>query len=193
MDNYMIICECGCGTEIDRFDNRGRPMRFVFNHHRRDVKLTEETLQKMRGNKNHLGHTHSEETKQKIREAKLREYANSGHPRVGMHHSEESKQKMRLVKLDPNKTDEEKQYRGYPAYDTWRMAVLERDNFTCQLCGKGRDLKVHHLEGYANNPELRTTLSNGIILCGNCHNDFHHCYGYNNTIEQFKEFESMER
>ena len=51
------------------------------------------------------------------------------------------------------------------------------------------DLRAHHLEGYANNPELRTTLSNGETMCEKHHLNFHHIYGRcNNTKEQYEEY-----
>ena len=74
-------------------------------------------------------------------------------------------------------------------YNDWRKSVYERDNYTCQKCNKYSEyLNAHHIESYANNKELRTTLSNGITLCENCHNDLHHQYGYNVTKEQLIEF-----
>jgi hypothetical protein len=52
----------------------------------------------------------------------------------------------------------------------WRKYVLKRDNYTCQNCFKkdGR-LHVHHIKSFANFPELRTEISNGVTLCKPCH------------------------
>jgi len=89
-----------------------------------------------------------------------------------------------------NITDEERQSgRSYPEYNKWRETVKKRDNYMCQFCGLPIELNAHHIESYNNNPELRTTLSNGITMCNECHNDFHHQYGSgNNTKQQLIEF-----
>ncbi len=55
----------------------------------------------------------------------------------------------------------------------------------------GGNLVAHHIESYNSNKDLRTTLENGITLCVDCHDKFHHIYGRgNNTREQFDEFMS---
>ena len=93
---------------------------------------------------------------------------------------------------NPGLSDKErKANRNYLEYKEWRTAVYERDNYTCQYCGDstGGNLNAHHIEDYSNNPDLRTTLSNGITLCKKHHCDFHHQYGRgNNTRKQLEEW-----
>jgi len=92
---------------------------------------------------------------------------------------------------NPSLTDEDRQAtRNYPKYDEWRKAVYARDDYTCQKCGKkGETLNAHHIENYATNKELRTSVDNGKTLCATCHKDFHHVYGHkNNTRQQFDEW-----
>lgn len=55
----------------------------------------------------------------------------------------------------------------------WARAVKQRDSFTCQVCGSEEKLIAHHLNNYADNPDLRYSLENGITLCRDCHTDFH--------------------
>lgn len=60
--------------------------------------------------------------------------------------------------------------RGSEEYQTWRKAVLHRDNYTCGLCKqRGGKLSAHHIKGFATHPELRFEVSNGITLCWPCH------------------------
>ena len=63
-------------------------------------------------------------------------------------------------------------------YQSWRKRVFERDNYTCQMCGKrGGSLQAHHIERYRSCIEKRTDVSNGITLCVNCHKKVHHMEG----------------
>lgn len=72
----------------------------------------------------------------------------------------------------------------------WRKAVFVRDNFTCQKYGiKGGKLIAHHINNFADFPELRFAIDNGITLSEEAHKEFHKIYGRkNNTKEQIKEF-----
>lgn len=59
-------------------------------------------------------------------------------------------------------------------YIIWRKAVVERDNWTCQSCGKvGGSLHAHHIKLWKDYPELRYVVDNGITLCIECHLDLH--------------------
>lgn len=72
----------------------------------------------------------------------------------------------------------------------FRKACMERDNFTCQKTGQiGGELVVHHINNFADFPELRTSISNGVTLSKESHKEFHNIYGKkNNTREQLVEF-----
>lgn len=85
-------------------------------------------------------------------------------------------------------------------YDEWRLAVFERDQWKCRKCGNtGRTLQVHHIipfrrlltafkEAYpsldydkqkhlavslAENFDPFWDLSNGMVLCQQCHAEHH--------------------
>lgn len=75
-------------------------------------------------------------------------------------------------------------------YRLWRKAVFARDNWTCQKYG-GKEIKLipHHIQNFAEYPELRLVIDNGITLSEKAHKKFHDKYGYrNNTREQTEEF-----
>ena len=82
------------------------------------------------------------------------------------------------------------QIRGCARYRDWVYAVFARDNFTCQETGiKGGELCAHHVHNFANYPELRFAIDNGITLSKKAHKEFHRIYGNKNTTkEQLEEF-----
>lgn len=92
---------------------------------------------------------------------------------------------------NPNKTQEEREIgRNTPENYQWRNEIYKRDCWTCQITGrKGGNLVAHHFYSYADYPELRTDVNNGITLTKEIHKIFHDTYGYkHNTKEQFDEF-----
>jgi hypothetical protein len=75
-------------------------------------------------------------------------------------------------------------------YKLWRKSCFERDNFICQKTGQiGGKLVVHHINNFADFPELRFAIDNGITLSEKAHKEFHKKYGQrNNTKGQLEEF-----
>ena len=63
--------------------------------------------------------------------------------------------------------------RAEKGYSKFRKKVLERDNYTCQLCGSKNNLEVHHIKPYAKYPRLRVSVNNGITYCNQCHKAIH--------------------
>ena len=58
-----------------------------------------------------------------------------------------------------------------PEYKKFRMSVLNRDRFKCQMpnCKSRKDLNVHHIKTWSTASALRYEPSNGITLCRHCH------------------------
>ena len=71
-------------------------------------------------------------------------------------------------------TPEMQQLRQSEEYAEWRTAVFKRDNFTCQICNQvGGKLVAHHIKSFADFPEERFNVDNGITLCHADHSSLH--------------------
>lgn len=56
------------------------------------------------------------------------------------------------------------------AYMEWRRHVFQRDDYTCQACGKrGGKLHADHVLRFSRYIDLRTEILNGRTLCVMCH------------------------
>lgn len=65
---------------------------------------------------------------------------------------------------------ENSKIRSSRAYERWRNEIIESNNYTCQCCGLyNKELNVHHLHDFANHPDERMSIDNGIVLCEDCH------------------------
>jgi 5-methylcytosine-specific restriction endonuclease McrA len=54
--------------------------------------------------------------------------------------------------------------------DTVMKSVFERDNYTCQICGKrGVELHIDHIRPWSEYIELRFDINNCRTLCRECH------------------------
>lgn len=74
---------------------------------------------------------------------------------------------------------------GRLEYRLWKQMVHEQSGFKCsrcgveqgtfcECCGQRITLHAHHVRPYADHPELRYDVSNGISLCSACHWKEHH-------------------
>jgi 5-methylcytosine-specific restriction endonuclease McrA len=62
---------------------------------------------------------------------------------------------------------------SYPKLNAvWRQIVKNRDNRTCQICGK-QGSNAHHMFYQSFYPQLAFNENNGITLCEQCHNETH--------------------
>lgn len=64
-------------------------------------------------------------------------------------------------------------YRNNKEVRKWAKEVFKRDNYKCQDCESKVNLHAHHIAHWAQYPELRTDLDNGVTLCGKCHAQQH--------------------
>jgi hypothetical protein len=80
--------------------------------------------------------------------------------------------------------------RGSLETKMWKRACFERDNYTCAKYGvRTGGLVVHHIHNFADFPELRFAIDNGITLSVKAHKEFHKIYGSHfNNKAQLEEF-----
>jgi len=110
---------------------------------------------------------------------------------LGKHHSEKAKTKIGEAnkKVNP-KSSLNALIRRSAQFKEWRFKVFERDDYTCQVCGsskrtdKGIRLHPHHIQSFADYPELRLAAENGQTLCEACHGRVHNIdfNGYHRKI-----------
>jgi hypothetical protein len=125
----------------------------------------------------------SEETRRKISNAKMGSIPwNKG--LYGLNSGEKA------INWKGGLTPESKRIRNSCEYIFWRKQIYIRDNFTCTICNEhGGRLNAHHINNFADFPELRFVIDNGITMCKKCHKEFHKtCGKQNNTKEQLDEF-----
>lgn len=80
-------------------------------------------------------------------------------------------------------TSELEKARHCEEYKIWQNEVYKKDWYTCQCCGKTKDLRAHHILNFSDHEDLRYDVTNGITLCNDCHDvkgevkSFHNKYG----------------
>ena len=69
-----------------------------------------------------------------------------------------------------SKIDRGQDYR----YIQWRKDILAKYNYTCAACGvRGGRLSAHHVDSWADFPESRYDIENGLCLHYSCHMQLH--------------------
>jgi 5-methylcytosine-specific restriction protein A len=71
-------------------------------------------------------------------------------------------------------TNNNQKFRNSPEYEPWRIFCMQRDKYTCQICGdKAQYVQVHHIKELHEFPELAWDKDNGITVCVPCHEKIH--------------------
>ena len=98
------------------------------------------------------------------------------------------KEVVKVIEKEPKK-DNRPITRNSKIYNKFKLHVLKRDE-VCQCCGSTENLNVHHLSSYKYDKERRADTSNGIVLCKDCHTQFHSLYGkgHKNNPVNFAKF-----
>ena len=136
----------------------------------------------------HKGYKHSDEQKRKIGQAIAgRKHTKEAIERMKIAQSNRSKEwRDRIAsgkqgeknpffgKRSPNWqggiTPKNMAIRNSIQMKVWRLAVFERDDFTCKGCGvRGGKLHAHHILAFSKFPEHRFEVDNGLTLCPSCH------------------------
>lgn len=66
---------------------------------------------------------------------------------------------------------------GRGNFVAWSRTLREIQE-CCAKCGAVDGLHAHHVMPFNQNPDLAVDLSNGIVLCAQCHREFHRTYGH---------------
>lgn len=78
-------------------------------------------------------------------------------------------------------------------YNNWKFAVRAKYDDTCQCCGSLDRPHAHHIKSRQAYPELQYIVSNGIVLCFECHMQLHMLYGNETTEIQLGQFIQKKR
>lgn len=135
-----VLCECGCGQELDYLDKTGRPRRFIKGHvniwNKGVTKEIDKRMERI-----------SETRKRLFKEGKLIPYDR------------------RLEKNSNWNNGSSFEPYGKEFNDKLREFIRKRDNYACQECGKKVVLSVHHIDHCKQN----NSTFNLISLCNKCH------------------------
>lgn len=167
-------------------------LRMSENH--KGYKRTKEQNEKLSKNNPRfwLGKKRDQKTIEKIKKSKLKNPTRYWLGKKGIHLAPQTefKKGMRPWNYKGGVASEQEKIRSSTENRLWRESVFARDNWTCQKYGiRGGKLNPHHIQNFAQFPELRFAIDNGITLSDKAHKEFHKKYGKkNNTLEQLKEF-----
>ena len=76
-------------------------------------------------------------------------------------------------KLYGGKQERDLDYKNQIRFSGNKYKVLERDNYTCQICGNTTQLVVHHKDDSGQSDNPNNDMDNLITLCRRCHINIH--------------------
>lgn len=85
--------------------------------------------------------------------------------------SEQCSQK--AEKLYGGKQERDLDYKNQIRFSGNKYKILERDNYTCQICGNTTQLVVHHKDDSGQSDNPNNDMDNLITLCRRCHINIH--------------------
>ena len=76
------------------------------------------------------------------------------------------------------------------SHSQWAKEVKDLNGRVCNICSYSNSLALdaHHLNSHSLFPEQRHIVTNGVVLCKNCHVVFHKIHGNETTVEQYTKF-----
>jgi 5-methylcytosine-specific restriction endonuclease McrA len=187
VDSETKYCECGCGSILSPVPVRGKPRRFIKNHHRPQKGKPHKQETKDKISKANTGKIRTQEMKDKLSKA----FRGEKHPLWGKHHSEKARAKISLARrgrklpeiwcehISKSRIgDKNHNWKGgtsrLPYDQSWTNALKEtirqRDGYICQLCSikqeaRKEKLHVHHIDYIKENCKPNNLIS----LCMPCH------------------------
>lgn len=97
------------------------------------------------------------------------------YPNAGRYCSRECGYAFRVQETAKKPTRDKYGRTNRTADKSWQVAIREQDNSTCQRCGVYEEhIHTHHIAPRSQRPDLRHDVSNGVCLCGSCHQWVHH-------------------
>jgi 5-methylcytosine-specific restriction endonuclease McrA len=129
------------------------------------------------------GYKHSEEWKKTMSE----KMSGVNNYNYGKHLSEEHKNKLSKSHKGQQTGEDNNMWKGgitalndkirkTKDHREWANNIYKRDNYTCQECGikcRAKNIIAHHIKPFADYPEIRFDINNGITLCRSCHKKIH--------------------
>lgn len=183
------------GTKIIPPSQKGLKRKSVWNKGLKGFKHTEETKKKI--SEHHkkykvgewlIGKEITEKHRENLRLGAIR--SGAGKSNKGRKASLETRYKMvKSAKRGKNHwnwngglTKRYEKIRKSLEYKLWREAVFKRDNYTCVLCNRKKEvsgkLNADHIKPFAYFKKLRFDINNGRTLCEECHRKTD-TFGYN--------------